>query len=50
MTEFMTIAEAIEELEKYYIENGKTRSMEYAYGFFDAVSVLRVKISREKIR
>lgn len=40
MTELI-IKEAISALEDFYNGNGKTRSMEYTYGFMDALSVLR---------
>ena len=31
----------IRALEEYYTENGESRSMEYTYGFMDALGVLR---------
>lgn len=31
----------IRSLEEYYKENGEYRSMEYTYGFMDALGVLR---------
>ena len=31
----------IQALEEYYTENGEDRSMEYTYGFMDALAVLR---------
>ncbi len=35
------ITDTITALEKYFAEHGKAKSMEYAYGFFDALAVLR---------
>ena len=32
---------AIKALENYYRENGRGRSLEYTYGFMDALAVLR---------
>ena len=44
----MPLEKIINEMEKFYTEYGKGRDIEYAFGFFDAVSVLR--ILQEKMR
>lgn len=44
----MPIEKIINEMEKFYSEYGKDRDMQYAFGFFDALSVLR--ILQEKTR
>ena len=38
----MPIENIITEMEKFYSEYGRNKDIEYAFGFFDAVSVLRV--------
>jgi len=35
------IEDAIEAMEKYYTEYGETQTLDYAFGFFDAIAVLR---------
>ena len=40
----------IERLYEYYYENGKTKSIEYSFGFFDAVAVLRIFQEKDKIK
>ncbi len=35
------IEDAIEAMEKYYTEYGETKTLDYAFGFFDAIAVLR---------
>jgi len=35
------IEDAIEAMEKYYTEYGGEKTMDYSYGFFDALAVLR---------
>ena len=37
----MTTNDAIKALIDYYTEHGKGKSMEYVYGFMDALAVLR---------
>jgi len=32
----------IKEMHEYFSKHGKTKPIEYAYGFFDAVAVLRM--------
>ena len=44
------IKEAINTMEEFYKEYGKTRSIEYTYGFFDAMSVLKAMLAREKMK
>ena len=39
----MTDYEAMmQRLQEYFYEHGKTKPLEYAYGFFDAVAVLKL--------
>ena len=38
----MPIEKIINEMEKFYSEYGANKNIEYAFGFFDALSVLRV--------
>lgn len=44
----MPIEKIIDEMQKFYDEHGRNRSIEYAFGFFDAVSVLRILEERLK--
>ena len=37
----MPIEKIINEMEKFYSEYGANKNIEYAFGFFDALSVLR---------
>ncbi len=43
---------AISALEKFYLESGRERTMEYTYGFMDALGVVReyLKGNRPDIR
>ncbi len=38
----MPIEKIINEMEKFYVAYGKDRDIQYAFGFFDALSVLRI--------
>ena len=38
----MPIDKIINEMEKFYSEYGRDKDMQYAFGFFDALSVLRI--------
>ena len=40
------LEKTIQKMEDYYAENGKTKSLDYAFGFFDAVAVLREMAER----
>jgi len=37
----MTIEKLINEMETFYRTYGQDKNLEYAYGFFDAVSILK---------
>lgn len=43
---------AISALEKFYLESGRERTMEYTYGFLDALSVVKeyLKGNRPDVR
>ena len=45
----VTIEKILFEMQKFYIENGKNRSIDYDYGFMDALSVLRDMQQEERI-
>ena len=38
----MPIEMIIDKLQKFYLEYGQNRNIEYTFGFFDALSVLRI--------
>lgn len=40
---------AIKALEEFYAEHGESKTLDYAYGFFDAVAVIR-ELAEENIR
>ena len=40
----------IETLYDYFCEHGNTKPIEYAYGFFDAVAVLRIFQEKDKLK
>ena len=37
----MSIEKIINEMETFYADYGKDKNLEYAYGFFDAVGILK---------
>ena len=37
----LSLETIIEQLQEYYAERGVCRSMDYAYGFFDALGIVR---------
>ena len=41
MTEESKIEILMSELYRFFMENGKDRPIEYCYGFFDAIGVIR---------
>lgn len=38
----------IRELQEYYVKHGKSKPIEYVFGFFDAVAVLR-RMQEERV-
>jgi len=38
------------EMQRFYVENGNDRSLEYSYGFLDALSVLRNMQQEEQMK
>lgn len=46
----LTLDEVVAALNEFYKENGMDRCLDYTYGFFDAMGVLRELINEEKMK
>lgn len=40
-----TLKYALNKMEEYYLEYGNKKDMKYAYGYFDAIAVIRNMLS-----
>lgn len=40
----------IDKLHEYFYEHGKTKPLEYAFGYFDCLCVIKEILEREKLK